>query len=311
VNYLLVALGVVATGVAVVVAELSKNLFVTEAQTRIERLPLAILRLARRRLAARHREAVYQDEWLPELEFIARETGGLPITRLVRSARFALGLLRSARSISAARGDRTGEITGHALEQSLSGLPVAFSAFLHDTALTVREVLNDCPDAQVVSVEGSWGSGKTMVLERTQLVGLERGTTDRWFTPISFNPWLFQHGATPNRSMVAALESVVVEASQGQARPVVVFIDDLDRCDPHSVFTVLNALRFVGFHLPDVQVRFVLAFDPAVIVGALDRLLTTSTDSSGSTGQTFLDKVVQVPIRLPLPPAPLRGSLLR
>ncbi len=86
--------------VVLLVFELVKEMVVTEARTRLERLPLAILRLARRRLPVSHRDSVYDEEWLPELLFITRESEGLPITRVVRGTNFALGLLVSARSVA-------------------------------------------------------------------------------------------------------------------------------------------------------------------------------------------------------------------
>jgi len=86
--------------VVLLVFELVKAMVVTEAQTRLERLPLALLRLARRRLPVSHRTSVYDEEWLPELLFVTRETEGLPITRVVRGTSFALGLLVSSRSIA-------------------------------------------------------------------------------------------------------------------------------------------------------------------------------------------------------------------
>jgi hypothetical protein len=64
----------------------------------VERLPLAVLRLARRRLAASHRQVVHDEEWLPELLHIVQLTDDMPITRMLRATRYALGLILVARS---------------------------------------------------------------------------------------------------------------------------------------------------------------------------------------------------------------------
>lgn len=82
------------------VYETLKNMIAAEVVTRLERLPYAILRLARRRLPAAHRETIHDEEWLPELLAIVRETDGLPITRLLRGVDFAIGLLLAAPKVS-------------------------------------------------------------------------------------------------------------------------------------------------------------------------------------------------------------------
>ena len=69
-----------------------------EVRDRLDHLPHAILRLAARRLDPAQRVAVYEDEWLPELTYILKETR--PITRLVHGTRFALGILLSAHRIA-------------------------------------------------------------------------------------------------------------------------------------------------------------------------------------------------------------------
>jgi hypothetical protein len=82
------------------VYETIKNMVSKEAQTRLERLPYAILRVARRRLPPEHREKIHDEEWLPELIAIVRETDGLPITRMIRGVDYAVGLVFAASKVS-------------------------------------------------------------------------------------------------------------------------------------------------------------------------------------------------------------------
>jgi DNA-binding transcriptional MerR regulator len=70
-----------------------------ELQTRLGRLPYALIRLATWQLPRQERDD-YADEWRAELAFVLRDTDGLPITRLFRGIRFAIGLLRVSRSIA-------------------------------------------------------------------------------------------------------------------------------------------------------------------------------------------------------------------
>ncbi len=99
-TWLLIALAFVGAVLLAGVQDMLK----TEATTRVERLPRAVLRLARRRLPKSLRQARHDEEWLPELLHITQETEGLPITRMVRAVRYALGLLFAARSISTVLG---------------------------------------------------------------------------------------------------------------------------------------------------------------------------------------------------------------
>lgn len=67
-----------------------------EARDRLDHLPHAILRLAARRLSPGQRNTVYQDEWVPELDWILTGKETRPITRLITGARFATSLLVNA-----------------------------------------------------------------------------------------------------------------------------------------------------------------------------------------------------------------------
>jgi hypothetical protein len=73
-----------------------------EVRGRLDRLPFAVLRLARTRLPAGLRERVHDQEWIPELEHILQHAELLPITRLVTGLRYAAGLLAHAGTIATA-----------------------------------------------------------------------------------------------------------------------------------------------------------------------------------------------------------------
>ncbi|MFG1883777.1 hypothetical protein [Micromonospora sp. NPDC049102] len=77
-----------------------------EVRARLGRLPFWLLGLAGRRLPLAARSDVV-DEWNAELEFILRDTEGLPLTRLVRGTRYATDmLLRGAPGIAREMGDQ-------------------------------------------------------------------------------------------------------------------------------------------------------------------------------------------------------------
>lgn len=73
-------------------------------------------------------------------------------------------------------------------------------------------------------------------------------------------------------------------------RPVVVFIDDLDRLEPNEAVEVLRLVRAVA-DFPNVG--YILAYDKKVIADALERCLQISD------GRRYLEKVIQASVSVP------------
>ncbi len=90
-----------------------------EIETRIGRLPNALIRLAALRLPRDVRSDL-ADEWKAELDFIVSETDGLPVTRLLRGLHFAASLLRVAPSVAH-------ELTSTCTRRSRLGCPIAWA----------------------------------------------------------------------------------------------------------------------------------------------------------------------------------------
>ena len=88
---------------------------------------------------------------------------------------------------------------------------------------------------------------------------------------------------------IEAYKQKVEEALRQFQRPIIVFIDDIDRLFPNEVFVMVRIIKAVG-ELP--HVGYVLAWDSAYVSSALEKL---GVPYAGS----YLDKVVQ--IRMPLP----------
>jgi len=84
-------------------------------------------------------------------------------------------------------------------------------------------------------------------------------------------------------------KNLVADALRDYARPIIVFIDDIDRLFPAEVFEMVRIVKAVG-DLPNVG--YVLAWDSAYVSAALQAAKVPKPES-------YLDKVVQV--RLPLP----------
>lgn len=73
---------------------------------------------------------------------------------------------------------------------------------------------------------------------------------------------------------------------------IIVFIDDLDRLMDDEIIDMLRAVKAVG-DLPNMT--YVLLYDREVLTKSLDK-------TCHNKGDEFLEKIIQVPIRLPEPP---------
>jgi hypothetical protein len=80
---------------------------------------------------------------------------------------------------------------------------------------------------------------------------------------------------------------------------VIIFIDDLDRCDPKKAVEVLEAIKL----LLDLD-RFIvfLALDARIITQAVEEHYGKVLVEAEITGYEYLDKIVQIPFSIPEPP---------
>ena len=99
----------------------------------------------------------------------------------------------------------------------------------------------------------------------------------------------------------------VVKAITGSpANPLVIFIDDLDRCSPTKTAEVLEAINLL---LDSERCVFVIGMDSAAVAASIEAkykdivaLTKPSDDPGGLTlGQRFLEKIFQIEFRLPPP----------
>jgi KAP family P-loop domain len=84
------------------------------------------------------------------------------------------------------------------------------------------------------------------------------------------------------------------EEVQNPARMLVVFIDDLDRCSDDVVLKVCEAVRL---YLDARGLIFVIACDQSILA----RRVSSSVLGGSQDGYTYLEKIVQVVYRVPIP----------
>lgn len=207
-------------------------------------------------------------------------------------------------------------------------------SFVRSFAEAIRAVKGT--DSVVLALAGPWGSGKSSLLN---LVAGELDATSGDNPPlvIRFNPWWFsgsdrlvaaflqQLGAAVSRPSVkdtfgqatVALERLAaaiarpgesdssdastrdIDVIRGQVcdifqqanRRILIFMDDIDRLTPEEMTQLLLIVRAVAV-FPNTT--YVLAFDHEVVCEAIGTKL-------GVDGRTYLEKVVQLQIDVPLP----------
>jgi predicted KAP-like P-loop ATPase len=83
-----------------------------------------------------------------------------------------------------------------------------------------------------------------------------------------------------------------------EAKRLIVFIDDLDRCLPETVIETLEAIKLF---LSVQGTTFVLCADDKFIEYAVERHFAgiPTTSGPGTTSSNYLEKLIQIPFRLP------------
>jgi hypothetical protein len=87
----------------------------------------------------------------------------------------------------------------------------------------------------------------------------------------------------------------------GEQPRILVMIDDLDRCEPEKAVEVLQAVN----QLLDFDVFVVcLGIDARIITSAVEAHYRQLLGEAGASGYEYLDKIVQIPFRIPSPAPP-------
>jgi len=91
----------------------------------------------------------------------------------------------------------------------------------------------------------------------------------------------------------------LLEASE--IKTLVVFVDDLDRCNADTVIETLEAIKLFLF-VP--RTVFILGADERLIEYAVRRRFPELPGSDAEVGRDYLEKLIQIPVRIP----PLSGA---
>jgi predicted KAP-like P-loop ATPase len=92
------------------------------------------------------------------------------------------------------------------------------------------------------------------------------------------------------------VDQVIVDSG----KRVVVFIDDIDRLEKTQIQSVFRLVKLTANFR---QTSYLLAFDDVMVARAIGDIFAAGADATSSdtlsAGQNFLEKIVQVPLRLP------------
>jgi len=98
----------------------------------------------------------------------------------------------------------------------------------------------------------------------------------------------------------------VFEINPDRKKPIVIFIDDLDRCSPSKVANVMEAINlFLAADLPPCI--FIMGMDTEMVAASLEEAHSKiiaklpQYDNQTPLGWRFMDKFVQLPVILPRP----------
>ena len=89
-----------------------------------------------------------------------------------------------------------------------------------------------------------------------------------------------------------------------------VFIDDLDRCPPDKIISMLDATMLLLSNLEYPFLTFI-AIDPRIIVKAIESSFDEVLLKSGITGFEYLDKLIQIPFSIPIASPNTKSNIVR
>lgn len=165
-----------------------------------------------------------------------------------------------------------------------------------------------------VSQMGYWGGIIGPVLLAAYLVMRYRDTLDNIHSePAEFSmaPYLtvpdYAHSVGAIHQIHADLRRVLAagpKESSGSFAPIVIFIDDLDRCSPTKIASVVEGISML-LASDTYRCMFVIGMDPQMIAAALEkahediREKLPSFERGVPLGWRFMDKFVQLPFTIP------------
>lgn len=93
---------------------------------------------------------------------------------------------------------------------------------------------------------------------------------------------------------IFALRERIEKILRNEKKRVVIIVDDIDRLDKYEIQTIFKLVKLLA-DFP--YTAYVLAFDEEMVASALEERYGSASDQFG---RSFLEKIVQVPLKLPI-----------
>ncbi|MDA2180097.1 P-loop NTPase fold protein [Bacillus cereus] len=100
---------------------------------------------------------------------------------------------------------------------------------------------------------------------------------------------------SPEKTDINRIKKDIAEQIELEKKKIIVLIDDLDRLDNKDIYSVFKLVKLIA-DFPGIS--YVLAFDEEIVTEALSNQYANG-NGGHPLGQSFLEKIIQVPLHLP------------
>lgn len=146
------------------------------------------------------------------------------------------------------------------------------------------------------TLDGLAGIGKIIGYESIPNTDKVRGFADAW------DKTNFQHAGQADSLRKQLHDTILAILPEGENPRVVVFIDDLDRCNPKAAFKLLEGLK-IYLNIPNCV--FVLGMNENILIDAVKEEISAPADATSGEiylrASHYLEKICTDIYRLPLP----------
>lgn len=183
---------------------------------------------------------------------------------------------------------------------ALAGLLFSFALIFLTGSLTSQRIV------QIVGGSGIGLSTVTTAIVAVWKYLSAKSTVNREPAAVSLSDYLDVPDYSTEIGFIHHVEADlrrVLDSVPVEHRPIVVFIDDLDRCSPEKVAQVVEAVNlFLGGDFPNCM--FVMGMDAEMVAASLqaahqDMIACLPPDAGIPVGWRFMDKFVQLPFLIP------------
>ncbi len=95
------------------------------------------------------------------------------------------------------------------------------------------------------------------------------------------------------------ISKLLKKGKHGHPTRLILFIDDLDRCEHHKAIEVMQAIMLLLTDEDRAPFIIFMGIDPRIIVRAIEETYGDVFVKAGITGYEYLDKIIQLPFAIP------------